>query len=197
MNTKPLLKFEIFGHYLTVDDLTGYGSEFATVSLREIKNKPKAQPGSRVMLNPATSRTQLIELAFGLLDVADQMQPKATFATSDTVHSGAAEPTPLNSTFCKLAQDSPQPDIDRRRRDVSARFHRLRQRMPELQLAQRVLERCSDEVAMTLASLLFMADQTGDLPLRAGMQVAPSPEVMAAMPSSTADSEPGDKPTKH
>lgn len=193
---KHLLKFELFDHYLTVDELTGYGTEYATLSLREIKDKAKGLPGRRVKLNPATTRTQLIELAFGLLDVADQMQPKATYATSDTVHSGMAEPTPANATFHKLAEEAREPDIDGRRRDTSARFQRLRQRMPELQLAQRVFERCSDEVALTLASLLVMVDQTGDLPLRAGMQVMPSPEAMQAMASAVAGAEAGDK-TKH
>ena len=193
---KHLLKFELFGHYLTVDELTGYGAEYATLSLREIKDKAKGLPGRRVKLNPATTRTQLIELAFGLLDVADQMQPKATYATSDTVHSGMAEPTPANATFHKLAEEAREPDIDGRRRDTSARFQRLRQRMPELQLAQRVFERCSDEVALTLASLLVMVDQTGDLPLRAGMQFMPSPEAMQAMASAVAGAEAGDK-TKH
>jgi hypothetical protein len=193
---KHLLKFELFDHYLTVDELTGYGTEYATLSLREIKDKAKGLPGRRVKLNPATTRTQLIELAFGLLDVADQMQPKATYATSDTVHSGMAEPTPANATFHKLAEEAREPDIDGRRRDTSARFQRLRQRMPELQLAQRVFERCSDEVALTLASLLVMVDQTGDLPLRAGMQFMPSPEAMQAMVSAVAGAEAGDK-TKH
>lgn len=193
-NMKPLMKFELFGHYLTVDDLGGgYGTEFATLSLREIKDKSKGQVGRRVMLNPATTRTQLIDLAFGLLDVADQMQPRATYAMSDTVHSGMSEPTPSNATFHKLAEEAREPDIDGRRRDTSARFQRLRQRMPELQLAQRVLERCSDEVALTLASLLVMVDQTGDLPLRAGVQLMPSEEAMAAMAEAA---KAGDKP-KH
>lgn len=193
---KHLLKFELFGHYLTVDELTGYGTEYATLSLREIKDKAKGLPGRRVKLNPATTRTQLIELAFGLLDVADQMQPKATYAMSDTVHSGMSEPTPSNATFHKLAEEAREPDIDGRRRDNSMRFQRLRERMPELQLAQRVLERCSDEVALTLASLLVMVDQTGDLPLRVGMQVMPSPEAMAAMTTAVAGVDAGDK-TKH
>ena len=195
MSNKPLLKAELFGHYLTVDDLGGYGTEYATLSLREIKNKLKGQPGRRVMLDQAT-RTKLIELAFGLLDVADQMQPKATYATSDTVHSGMAEPTPANGTFHKLAAEARGEDIDGRRRDAALRFQRLRKRMPELQLAQRVLERCSDEVAITLASLLLMVDQTGDLPLRAGMQVMPSPEAMSALASAVAGGDDGDK-TKH
>lgn len=195
MSNKPLLKVELFGHYLTVDDLSGYGTEYATLSLREIKNKAKGQPGRRIKLDQAT-RTKLIELAFGLLDVADQMQPKATYATSDTVHSGMAEPSPANATFHKLAEEAREPDIDGRRRDTSARWLRLQQRMPELQLAQRVLERCSDDVALTLASLLVMVDQTGDLPLRAGMQVMPSPEAMQEMLGAVAGVEAGDK-TKH
>lgn len=195
--SKTVMKIPFMGYWLTIDRLAGYGTEYADMSLRE--NNDKGQPGKRIKANFGVKRAEVIAMAFNLLDVADMMQPDSTYATSDSVHSSKGESIPVHAGFNQLRREVRPPDIDEvdgRKRDVAERFERLRQRMPELQLAQRVFERCSDEVALTLASLLVMVDQTGDLPLRAGMQFMPSPEAMQAMASAVAGAEAGDK-TKH
>lgn len=180
--SKPVMKVPFMGYWLTVDRIGGYGSEHADLALRE--STEKGAPGKRVKALFGAKRADLIGMAFNLLDVADAMQPDSTYATSDSVHSGKGESIPAHAGFNQLRKDVRPLDIDEvdgRKRDVAERFEKLRKRMPTLQLAQRVSERCNDDVAQTIACLLIMADQTGDLPVRVGMGMAPSPEAMEAM----------------
>lgn len=180
--SKPVMKVPFMGYWLTVDRIGGYGSEHADLALRE--STPKGVPGKRIKANFGVKRADLIAMAFNLLDVADAMQPDSTYATSDSVHSGKGESIPCNAGFNQLRREVRPLDIDEvdgRKRDVAERFERLRKRMPSLQLAQRVLERCNDDVAQTISCLLILADQSGDLPVRVGMDMAPSPEAMESM----------------
>lgn len=195
--SKTVMKVPFMGYWLTVDRLAGYGTEYADMSLRE--SNGKGQPGRRVKAKFGVKRAEVIAMAFNLLDVAEMMQPDSTYATSDSVHSSKGESIPIHAGFNQLRREVRQPNIDEvdgRKRDVAVRFERMRQRMPVLQLAQRVLERCEEDVAQTLSALLVMVDETGDLPLRAVMQVTPSPEAMVAMSTAVACAETGDK-TKH
>ena len=175
--SKSVMKIPFMGLWLTVDQLAGYGTEYANMSLRE--SNDKGLPGKRIRANFGVRRSEVIAMAFRLLDVADMMQPDSTYATSDSVHSSKGESVPAHDGFNTLRREVRPVDIDEidgRKRDVAERFERLRRRLPTLQLAQRVLERCDDDVAQTLTALLMMADQAGDLPLRAELQVVPAAE---------------------
>lgn len=184
--SKPVMKTRFLGkqhqgQWLTVDRLYGSGAEYADLSFRDCNEK--GQPGKRIVVEFGVTRTEVIQAAFGLLDVADVMQPESTYAHSESVHSGLSEPRPDSLSFLEL-------NLAERKRDVVKNHQRLRERMPTLQLAQRVLERCNDEVAATLCALLVTADQTGDLPLRAETVVRPPPEIVEAMRAAmAADSE--------
>lgn len=146
--SKCLMKTPFFGYWLTVDELHGYGTERATLSLRE-RNR-HGQPGKRVGADFGMKRAAVIATAFELLDIADKMLPSTTFATSDTVFSARAEPLPRNETFMameRLEQENTQVKVRRRR----------------------LLEQCHDDIAATMDVMLLMLEQTGDLPFRASV----------------------------
>lgn len=164
----------LFGHVLTTEGVSGVGCEHATVGLRALGED--GAPGTCVMVEHGLSRSDVIALAFGLLDIADQMQPLATYSTSSAVAGALTEFAPGNETFTRLVAEhaAASSSVAERRLDTAQRYRLLKERMPTLQLCQRVLERASKDVADTLYAMLSMADQCGNLPFRAGMSVAPS-----------------------
>lgn len=166
--SKCLMKTPFFGYWLTVDQLHGYGTEYASLSLRE--SARSGRPGKRVGVRYAMKRAEVIDCAFELLDIADKMLPSTTFSTSDAVFCNSAEPRPRNETFSAVEQKNAQ--VQARRRHAVNAFSKLRRRLPMLQRLQRVLEQCDDNLAATLDATLLIAEQTGDLPFHAHVEVA-------------------------
>ncbi|TAL87331.1 MAG: hypothetical protein EPN74_02085 [Rhodanobacter sp.] len=165
--SKFLMKTPFFGYWLTVDELHGYGTERATLSLRE-RNR-HGQPGKRVGADFGMKRAAVIATAFELLDIADKMLPSTTFATSDTEFCTSAEPIPCNDTF--LAMEQEETNVQARCQRAVNAFSNLRRRLPTLQRLQRLLEQCDDDIAATMDVMLLMLEQTGDLPFRASVGV--------------------------
>lgn len=166
---KNLPPKRFFDFWLTVDDVSGHGSEYAILSLRG--STPRGRPGKRLAMKGMT-RGEVVEIAFQLLDLADQMQPKTTYATSESV-STEQEPLPHSDAFFSALDATTEMA---RRRDVAERYRRLKSRMPLLQLAQRVLERCDDEIADTLHATLLGVAQTGTLPFSAFIEFREAPD---------------------
>lgn len=151
------------GHVLCIEGFPGYGSEMAILSLRSFKENGKT--GSRVHVGNV-DRATLIGFAFGLLDVAEKMQPRTTYQQSSCVGTAGQEPTPRHTDFWADKDPEEPGDIQQRRQSTHDRFCKLRKRLPTLQLAQRVLEACDTEVAHTVHYLLTIAEQGEALPFR-------------------------------
>lgn len=146
----PTLKLDAL--MVCVDRISGHGNARASLSVRRVS--PAGQPGRAVACSSQVSRNDLIGFACGLLAVAEQMiDPKAFTSTDSFDEPHQAEALRKRST------------------DATKRYFRLQDRLPLLQLSQRVLERCSDEVANTLLALLANADATGVLPVKADVRV--------------------------
>lgn len=188
------MKTPLFGLWLTVERLAGFGGERVDVSLREPNEK--GQPGKRIKAQYGMNRAMVIAAAFALLDVADQMLADSTFATSDALPCNKGESQPLNSTFQKLRAEAAARaagiNPSERAADMAVKFERLRGRLPTLQLAQRVLENCGDDVHQSLAALLMLADNTNALPFSAGVEIVPAGSSLHAMVG-----DDGDGTTRH
>lgn len=137
---------------VSVERISGHGNARASMSVRRLS--PDGEPAAAVACSSHVSRNDLIGFACGLLGVAEQMiEPKA-FTSTDSF----AEPHQAEA-------------LRKRSSDATKRYFALQDRLPLLQLTQRVLERCSDEVAHTLLALLANADSTGVLPVKADVRV--------------------------
>ena len=141
-------------HVVCVDRITGIGRSLATVSVRQ---QVDGQPLDRAVATTSTlDRDAITHFAMSLLDLADQM-----------VHDRAYDSSSVLAQRERLV-------MQRRAADSTKRYFKLIDRLPLLQLAQRVLERCTDDTAKTLTLLLCDAEATGTLPVRAKVGVETS-----------------------
>lgn len=123
---------------LQIEGITGHGLARATAALRI--------DGQRIATEQLT-REHLVSFALQLLELADALVDDRAYVTSDTVKDGRGV-------------------LSQRHGDSLRRFYRLQDRLPILQLAQRVLESADDETANTLLTLLANVEATGHMPVR-------------------------------
>lgn len=123
---------------LTIDGITGHGASRAVATIMT--------PGGD-MHSAHLTREALIAFALELLALSSQMVEEGAYSTSDTVRRGVGA-------------------VSRRHADGVKRYYRIRDRMPVLQLAQRVLETSDDKTANTLLALLVHVEATGALPIK-------------------------------
>jgi hypothetical protein len=145
---------------LHVEGITGHGLARATVALR--------LDGQRVATDNLT-REQLTGFALQLMELADELVDDRAYATSDSVKDGRGV-------------------LSQRHGDSLRRFYRLQDRLPILQLAQRVLESADDETATTLLTLLANVAATGEMPFRVDVafKAANAPMLTLVQPSRNA-----------
>ncbi len=166
--------FRIGDQWLCVESLAGHDT-MAVLSLRKTKivggkNKQFKRPGPRLLLDHK-KRHDLIALALDLLAVAQKMLPEATFNNSRGVFARGKDQEPQSEAF-RFTREQLQETI----RTKVQRWHTLHERIHILQLAARVLEDCNEDVATTIASLLFVAERQGALPITAVLQASPVDE---------------------
>lgn len=126
-----------------VESITGHGVSLASVVLRVDGQRLAAEP---------IGRERLVNFALGLLKLSQQMVDERAYLSSDTVQDGLGA-------------------VSTRHKDGLKRYYRLKDRLPILQLAQRVLESADDDTASTLLALLASADATGRLPVSVRIDV--------------------------
>lgn len=149
MDTPPSLPTLVIGeHAVRVAGITGHGASRASIAI------DGEAAGACVGL---VTRDALVGFAIGLLDLCEQMVEDTAYGTSDSIRSGAG-------------------NVPTRHRDAVRRFYRIRDRLPILQLAQRVLETADDKTAYTLLTLLAQADATGALPINVAIDITAAPE---------------------
>jgi len=164
MNQPPVLPSLSLGEVtIAVDSISGHGAAEATIEIRKIGATKR---GNRTTASGRVNRQSLTLFALQLLDLAEQMMHPDAYASSTAM---------ANSDVTRAM-------IDRRRKDSTQRYFRLIDRLPILQLSQRVLERCDDTVAQTLLLLLGHAEVSGTMPVSAKVQLSP---VMAAQSDSS------------
>ncbi len=160
MARKFLAKHPIRDRWFVVEELAGFGPQNARVSIRI--SSAKGGPGARETVSFCVTRADLLKISFDVMDVALQMVPTTTFATSEAVGSADGEPRLRHSAFVTDFQDPET--IERRRRCVEG-YRRLLARMPILQRAQRVLERCNTDTAEWLEDALTFMERQGIPPV--------------------------------
>lgn len=144
----PRLPILLIGNgAVQIEGITGHGASRATLTLR--------LDGTRVATENVT-REGLVAFALGLLDLSEQMVDDRAYLTSDTVRDGRGA-------------------VSTRHGDGLKRFYRLQDRLPILQLAQRVVETADDGTANTLLTLLANVEATGQLPIRVQVDYKPAP----------------------
>jgi hypothetical protein len=148
METPPSLPTLVVGeHAIRVAGITGHGASRASIAI------DGDVVGACVGL---VTRDALVGFAIGLLDLSKQMIEDTAYGTSDSIRPGAD-------------------NVPTRYRDAVRRFYRIRDRLPILQLAQRVLETADDKTAYTLLTLLAQADATGALPINVAIDITAAP----------------------
>ncbi len=166
--------FRVGDQWLCVESLTSTATE-AVLSLRKTKtvggkNKQFKRPGPRLLLD-YKKRHQLIALALDLLAVAQKMLPEATFNNSRTTFARGNDQEPQSEAF-QVAHEQ----LEEKIRTNVRHWHTLHERIYILQLAARVLEDCDEDVATTIAALLFVAERGGALPITAVLRASPVDE---------------------
>lgn len=154
----PTLKIGKF--VVALESISGHGAARASFALKQ--SSPSGR-SCRDLDAGTVSRTDLTTFALNLLDIAEQMVHDEAYARSS-----AMNPT-----------DEARAILARRKKDATQRYFRITDRLPILLLAQRVLERCNDEVAQSLLMLLGHAEARGVLPVKVALQLdavdAPTP----------------------
>jgi hypothetical protein len=139
---------------VALESISGHGAARAAFSLKQIT--PCGKIGREWDAGSVT-RTEMTTFALNLLDIADQMMHDEAYSRSSA----------LNPT----ATEEARAILERRKKDATQRYFRITERLPILLLAQRVIERCNDEVAQSLLMLLGHAEARGVLPLKVALQV--------------------------
>ena len=134
-------------HSLGIDSITTHGAARAVVSIRE-----QGSAGGAIGTTTLT-REALVSFAIGVLDLAEHLIEDAAYHTSDSVRDGQAS-------------------VSARHQDAVRRYYRIRDRLPILQLAQRVMEKADDTTANGLLMLLGHCEATGRLPLQVKLDVS-------------------------
>lgn len=166
MPKKFMLQHRIGGFWLVVEDyVDAMAPDAVLVSLRgDVKGARR--PGPRTAFENVVGRAQLFGLAYDLIDVAEVMLPETTLNTSAAIAKGGALPIPRNKRFADGAREHRGPRHRPHEDGVMAAFARIQGRMPVLQRAQRVLERCDDATADYVEDILIQIERAGStLPL--------------------------------
>lgn len=160
----PIMKHWIGGSWIVVEGHEGFGPTGVFVSVR--KNVPDGRrPGARVSFAQNVGRAQILGLAFDLLDVADAMLPETALDTSAVVGTARKQPVPCNRRFVDGMRALDSASRRHREESVMVALSRLERRMPVLQRAQRVLERCDEDTAHWLEDVLTLVERTGEPPV--------------------------------
>lgn len=132
-----------------IEGITGHGASRASLAMRV--------DGQRVATDSLT-REELQVFALSLLDLTEQMVDDRAYLATDSVRDGRGA-------------------VSDRHGDGLKRFFRVKDRLPILQLAQRVIETADDATANTLLALLANVEATGNLPIvvQVGYSLAPEP----------------------
>lgn len=177
MAKRYLMQHRIGGFWLVVEEHVGCVPDAVLVSLRETA-KDARRPGSRMAFDLPVGRAQLLGLAYDLLDVVETMLPETAMTTSAVIAKAGALPCVRNKRFSDGARECQGPRSRAREDGFMAAFARIQGRMPVLQRAQRVLERCDDATADWIEDVLTAIERTGRPPLLAWH--APPSEASAA-----------------
>lgn len=149
---------------IQVESITGHGAARAALAMR--------LDGARVATESLTRET-LFSFALELLDLCENMVDDRAYHTSDSMRDGKGA-------------------VSSRYEDGLRMHYRLRDRLPILQLAQRLLERADDETANTFLTLLASASTTGEIPIRVEVDfkhapTAPRPPAALSLVTSSDD----------
>jgi hypothetical protein len=163
------VEFSIGNLWLCVEGLQPNSPHWAVLSLRETKTvggkgNQLERPGPRLLLDPK-KRHEVIALAFDLLGVAQKMLPDVAFNNCRGQYARGGDEHPMSKAFSATREQ-----LEKTMKTNVQRWRNLHDRMHILQLAARVLENCSEDVAMTIGSLLFVAERQGMLPITAFLQ---------------------------
>jgi hypothetical protein len=149
----PTLPTLAIGKYAVVlESISGHGAARATFTLKQMTPSGRV---SREWDAGSVTRTDMTTFALNLLDIADQMMHDEAYSRSSALN-------PTEEARAILA---------RRKKDATQRYFRITERLPILLMAQRVIERCNDDVAQSLLMLLGHAEARGVLPLKVALQV--------------------------
>jgi hypothetical protein len=142
MDTPKLPTLNLGDLSIGVKGITGHGASRASIAICTVAGTIEA----------AATREGLISFALDLLNLTDQMIDDGAYSTTDTIRSGVGR-------------------VSSRYDDALKRFYRLSDRLPILQLAQRVLEKADDKTANTLLLLLAEAEATGAFPFKVAVDL--------------------------
>lgn len=145
--TKTFPEIQLGSTLLAIDAIAGHGAESARFVTRRVGANGKA--GRKSIIANAVPREQIAAYAIDLLELCELMVDGAAYTTTDAL------PQPGRARIGSI------------RADAVKRHARLRDRLPLLMLAQRVIERADDEVTSTLLALLANMEATGKTPIRA------------------------------
>ncbi len=170
-----LLQHNVGGLWLVVEEFVGIGDRAVLMSIRQRSTgRDTSRPGPRLCLDQSAGRAKLLTLAYDLIDVADRMLPETTMATSETVATTGTLPTVHNRRFNEEGRRITAGSRDLHRElDAATRWRVLERRLPTLQRAQRVLERCDRDTAEWLEDVLTVVERTGRPPVLPNVTPAP------------------------
>lgn len=138
METAPKLPaLKLADLSVEVDGITGHGASRANLSVSSPAGTATGQ----------ATREQIVAFAIELLALSGQMIEEGAYGTSDFIRTGTGH-------------------VTGRHHDGLKRYYRIRDRLPILQLAQRVLEATDDATANTLLALLVNVEATGKMPIK-------------------------------
>ena len=170
-----LLQHNVGGLWLVVEEFVGIGDRAVLMSIRRrAAGRNTSRPGPRLCLDQSAGRAKLLALAYDLIAVADRMLPETTMVTSEVVATAGTLPAVHNRRFNEEGHRIAAGSRDlHRERDAATRWRVLERRLPALQRAQRVLERCDRETAEWLEDVLTVVERTGRPPVLPNVIPAP------------------------
>jgi hypothetical protein len=142
---------------IRVEQINGHGASHATLTAR--KKQRSGSLGKCVASSETVPQQELVRFALELLALSEQMTHAGAFGASDLFQADHGHARRAHRE-CR-----------------TRRYFQITNRLPILQLAQRVLERCDDTTASTLLHLLANADATGKIPVRTRVEVSSVPPI--------------------
>ena len=170
-----LKQYKIGNLWLTVDELLGHTSELARVSIRangQTEDRSQSEPGN-VIETEVISRSEMLNLAIGFMDVALDMLHEQAFDTSQALGTCANQRS-ASVEAEKMARKLGLVHTGEMQDEWIKRYQRLKERAHLLQTCQRILEKNTNPEAIEkLASVLFTLETMGDIPVDIGLFLAP------------------------
>lgn len=141
-------------HVVAVDRISGHGNASATLAITRLT--PTGKP-SREVDRQSVTRAELTAYALELLDLSEAM-----------VHHGAYSSSISVPDRHQLAM------VARRKQEAVLQYFRIEDRLPILQMCQRLLESCSDAMAKQLLLMMSYAQTQGRIPVNFDLQLNPA-----------------------